>query len=130
MTLAEFGKAALAHFYTATTIAMCLFLGKFIKALVGGLPASIYGMIIFAGLLRSGLVSSARVSGCIDIYIKYMLIVYAPTVLGVMEFSELFLVAGWKIVLVAVPTTVIGIVLAGVVAQKVLPAVASSEGSN
>jgi len=109
-----------AHAYSILAIFFCLFLGKLLYKQIGGLPASIYGMLIFAALLRVGLLSPERIGGCVNLYLKYMVISFIPAVLGVMEFGELWLVDGWKIVSIAVFTTLIGIASAGLLSQWVL----------
>ena len=109
----------LAHAYSVSAIMICLYLGKAVHWFIGGLPSSLYGMMIFAALLRFGVVYSSRISGCIDIYVKYMLIVYIPAVVGVMEFGELIVSAGWKILVIAVLTTLFGMLLIGLLSQRI-----------
>ena len=48
-----------------------------------------------------------------------MLIVYIPAVVGVMEFGELIVSAGWKILVIAVLTTLFGMLLIGLLSQRI-----------
>jgi holin-like protein len=121
MTKTKWQGVLIAHLYSAVAIAVCLFIGKAIYAQFGGLPGSIYGMMVFALALRVGLFSEERLSACIDFYVKYMSVAFLPAVVGVIAYGELFVESGWKILLVAIVTTVIGIVLAGLFSQMLLP---------
>jgi holin-like protein len=131
MTKASFFRAFCYHIYTALAVLLCLLLGKFVYGKMGGLPGSIYGMIIFAVLLRLGLLSERYIEKCIDVYIKHMVIAFIPAVVGVMAYGDLLVSSGWKILTVAVITTVLGVVLAGLLCQRLLPdAGASSYSKN
>lgn len=79
-------------------------------------------MLLFTLMLRLGVISEPRIGPCANIYVKYMPLIYVPAVLGVMNYSELLLDVGWKILLVGVFTTLSGITLAGLLAQKIFQA--------
>jgi len=110
----------LAHLYTLFAVALCLALGRLLFSAMGGLPASIYGMIIFAVGLRIGVISDLKVGAAVDFYLKNLTIVFIPVALGIMQYGDLLQSAGWKILLVAILTTVGGMIVVGHLSQKVL----------
>lgn len=106
--------------YVATILAVlfCLFAGKATQFLFGGLPGSLYGLLYFAGLLSTGLLDDVVAGKVVARCIYYMPIVFLPVCVGIMQYVDLFKVAGAQIVLVGMSTTLIGLFLIAWLAQR------------
>ena len=117
--------------YLVTSIAVlaCLAMGKLINHLLGGLPASLYGLLLFAGVLTSGVIDEEEVGKVVAKAVYYMPIVFLPVCVGVMNYLGLFAEIGWKILIIGVGTTLVGIVAIAFSARYVLrPTDAAEQG--
>lgn len=90
------------HLKVIVSVGLSLVLGKLIAQAVGGLPGSLYGMLIFAMILAANFVDSDEIGAVVETYISYMPIVFVPVCLGIIEFGDLFLAEGWRIVVLGV----------------------------
>lgn len=96
---------------TITAIAFSLACGKVLNHSVGGLPASLYGLLFFAGILRTGIFNSEDCGEVVSKLIYYMPIVFLPVCVGVMEYLELFTEIGLKVLFIGITTTLLGVVV-------------------
>lgn len=96
---------------TFVLIFISLGLGKIINQLLGGLPASLYGLLIFAGLLSSGFFNTEACGQVVAKIIYYMPIVFLPVCVGVMEYFDLFAKIGLQVLFIGIVTTLLGIVV-------------------
>ncbi len=106
--------------YTILAISFCLGLGKLINDFVGGLPASLYGMIIYCLTLQLGLVTPSRVQQANQWAIKHMGVCFTPAAIGVINHFELIKTHGFAMVGIIFFTTFLLLTLVGVLAEKYL----------
>lgn len=106
---------------TVLTILLCLAVGKALAYLFGFLPASLYGMLLFTVVLSTGILDEINVAAVIAKMIFYMPIVFLPVCVGIIKHLELFALSGWKLVLIAMLTTLITMLITALAAQKLLP---------
>lgn len=110
--------ASLGRFlFTLIIIASCLMLGKGCALVFGFLPASLYGMLFFALILSSGKFNTEAIGSNVAKMLYFMPIVFLPVCIGVMQYGELILSAGWKILLVGVTTSLITLLLSAQLAN-------------
>jgi len=84
--------------YSLLAISLCLGLGKGLTALIGGLPASLYGMITFTACLHFSLIKAERVQVCIVWIIKHMGVCFVPAGVGIINHLELIKNHGFALV--------------------------------
>lgn len=101
-------------------IAISLFAGKLIAHYCGGLPGSLYGMLIFCGLLQLGIIQAKRVQTFALQFIQYMPIVFLPVCVGVIEYSDMIQTFGIKLVITGLLTTFSTMTLVAVIANTYL----------
>ena len=106
--------------YTIAIIAICLCIGKLINYVIGGLPASLYGMVIYSLLLQIGLCNADKVHSANQWGIKHMGICFIPAAVGVINHFELFKHHGYAIVAIILFTTFLLITITGIFAEKYL----------
>jgi len=92
----------LAHIKVIVAVAIALFLGRLVAHFVGGLPASLYGMMIFAGIFLLGLIDANEAGKVIETYLSYSSLVFIPVCVGIIGYGDLFVSEGWKILLIGV----------------------------
>ncbi len=106
--------------YTIIAISICLSLGKILNCVIGGLPASLYGMIIYCLLLQLGLVTPTRVHQANQWAIKHMGVCFIPAAVGVINHFELIKNHGFALVAIIFFTTFLLLTFVGVLAEKYL----------
>ena len=106
--------------YTITAISLCLIAGKIIYHVVGGLPASLYGMVIYCLLLQIGWLSPGKINTANQWGIKNMGVCFIPAAVGVVEHFELIKNHGFSIIIIVLFTTFALITFVGVLAEKYL----------
>lgn len=99
------------YLITAVVVLFCLAIGKTINYFLGGLPASLYGLLLFAAVLSTGIIDDQEVGKVVAKAIYYMPVVFLPVCVGVMQYLGLFAEIGWKILIIGVGTTVFGVVI-------------------
>lgn len=102
------------------TILVCLMAGKVLHFFIGGLPASLYGLMFFSTLLASGLVNASAIGPVISRIIYYMPVVFLPVCVGVMQYESLIIDVGWKLLLVGVTTALLTMGFIAYITEKVL----------
>lgn len=113
-------RAALNGLLTFGSIACCLIAGKWLNALVGGLPASLFGMLLFAALLATGWLDEARVAPVIARCIYWMPLIFLPVCAGVLQYGDLVADIGLTMLVLGVTTALLTMALVGFLAQKLL----------
>lgn len=106
--------------YTILAISICLGLGKLINYAIGGLPASLYGMIIYCMLLQLNLVTPNKVNQANQWAIKHMGVCFIPAALGVINHFELIRSHGIALVAIILFTTFLLLTFVGLLAEKYL----------
>lgn len=97
-----------------------LFLGKLIAHLLGGLPGSLYGMLIFFGLLQTGIIEAEKMRFFATHFIQYMPIVFLPVCVGVIEYGDIIQTFGIKLLFVGVTATFTTLTLVAIIANKTM----------
>lgn len=103
--------------YGLSAIAIALALGHLVHALLPSLPASLYGMIIFAALLHFNIVQAAKVSNTINWLLRNIGVCFVPAGVGIVEHFELIKQYGVVLVLIIFLTTFFLLSLVGVTFQ-------------
>ncbi|WP_159818714.1 CidA/LrgA family protein [Colwellia sp. 20A7] len=106
--------------YTIIAISICLISGRMLYSVIGGLPASLYGMIMYCLLLQLGWFNPDKVQQANQWGIKHMGICFIPAAVGVINHFELFQRHGYSIVAIILVTTFILITFVGILAEKYL----------
>lgn len=75
--------------YTLFAIALSLGLGKFVNASLGGLPASLYGMIFYCIMLQINLIDANKVNKTNIWLVKHMGVCFVPAGIGIINHFEL-----------------------------------------
>lgn len=106
--------------YTIVAISFCLILGKILNNTFGGLPASLYGMIIYCVLLQLGWFAPKKVHETTQWGIKHMGVCFVPAAVGVINHYELIKNHGYILVFIIFITTMLLISIIGLLAEKYL----------
>jgi holin-like protein len=106
--------------YTIAAIIFCLFAGKMLNNAIGGLPASLYGMIIYCLLLQMGWLAPDKVHQANQWGINHMGVCFIPAAVGVINHFELIKNHGYSIVAIIFFTTFFLITFVGILAEKYL----------
>jgi holin-like protein len=106
--------------YTVIAISICLIAGKILYSVCGGLPASLYGMILYCFLLQLGWLKPEKVHQANQWMIKHMGVCFIPAAVGVINHFELFKNHGYAIVTIIFFTTFLLITFVGLLAEKYL----------
>ena len=75
--------------YTLIVIALSLGLGKLVNTWLGGLPASLYGMIFYCILLQMNLINASKVSKTNIWLVRNMGVCFVPAGIGIINHLEL-----------------------------------------
>lgn len=100
-------------FYSLFVITACLLMGKVISANVGGLPASLYGMMIFTSVLHFQLVNAEKISATIAWIIQHMGVCFVPAGVGIINHYQLIKDHGFTLVVIIFVSTFILLSLVG-----------------
>ncbi|MEW6981645.1 CidA/LrgA family protein [Colwelliaceae bacterium 6471] len=84
--------------YSVGVIFCCLYLGKFVSATAGGLPGSLYGMILFSLVLHTNIVSADKIKNTVAWIIQHMGVCFVPAGVGIINHFELIKQFGLSIV--------------------------------
>lgn len=106
--------------YTIIAISLCLVAGKLINSTVSGLPASLYGMMLYCLFLQLGWLAPNKVDKVNQWVIKHMGLCFIPATMGVMDHFELLKNHGYSLVIIIVFTTFLLISFVGLLAEKYL----------
>ena len=103
--------------YTMVAIAFCLALGKLLQHFIGGLPASLYGMMIYCVLLQRGWITPDKVKNANFWFIKHMGVCFVPAGVGIINHYELIQQHGVSLVVIIFLSTFVLLTAIGVLAQ-------------
>ncbi len=106
--------------YTALAISLCLSLGKFLSNSIGGMPASLYGMVIYCLLLQLNWLKAEKVQTATQWVIRHMGVCFIPASAGVINHFELFQNHGLSIVAIIFFSTFALITVVAVLTEKYL----------
>lgn len=107
-------------FYTLFAISISLLLGKFANELLAALPASLYGMIIYALFLQLNWFSVARVTKTNQWFIKHMGVCLVPAGMGIINNFQLIQQHGFALVAIIFITTFILLTVIGYLSERFL----------
>ena len=103
--------------YSISVILFCLMCGYGINHLIGGLPASLYGMLILTATLLLKFFDPEKLKTSVQFMIKHMGVCFVPAGVGVMQYSDLLARYGIAMALIIIATTLFVIVCVGVMFQ-------------
>ncbi len=106
--------------YSSIVIAFCLALGKLIAAYFGGLPASLYGMLIFTSVLHFHLVKAERISATIAWIIQHMGVCFVPAGVGIINHYQLIKTHGFTLVVIIFLSTFLLLTFVGLGYQHIV----------
>jgi len=95
-------------------IAACVIFGKVVSHYIGGLPSSLYGLIVFTLLLHIKVLSADRIKLSIEWIMKNMSICFVPAGVGIIDHFELIQQHGLAIIFIIFITTLLLITVVGV----------------
>ncbi|MFT5757124.1 MAG: holin-like protein [Alteromonadaceae bacterium] len=99
--------------YSVIAVTLCLLMGKLTTRLIGGLPASLYGMIFFTLLLHFQLLNANRIKQSIEWALQNMGVCFVPAGVGIINHFELIKSHGLTIVFIIFITTFLLMTLVG-----------------
>ena len=94
-------------FYSSMAILASLLVGKLLTHYAGGLPASLYGMIVFSLLLHLKIFNAVKIEQAISWIIANMGVCFVPAGVGIINHFELIKHHGITIVVIIFVTTFI-----------------------
>jgi len=106
--------------YTIFVISISLLLGKLANYLLAALPASLYGMIIYALFLQLNWFSIEKVTKTNQWFIKHMGVCLVPAGMGIINHFELIQQHGLALVVITFSTTFILLTVIGYLSERFL----------
>ncbi|MDT0603394.1 CidA/LrgA family protein [Thalassotalea castellviae] len=103
--------------YTVLFISICLLIGYFLNHLLGGLPASLYGMVVFTLLLHFRVCEASRVKASIAWGIKNMGVCFVPAGVGIINHYQLIKTHGLMLVTITFIGTLMVLTFVGLLFQ-------------
>ncbi|MEH0689743.1 CidA/LrgA family protein [Vibrio cholerae] len=114
-------RTLLHYFISFGLIFLCLIAGLNIQQwLETSIPGSIIGMLILFSLMASGLVPSKWVKPGATLFIRYMVLLFVPISVGLMEHFDLLYHNAWPILASAIGGTAIVLVSLGWMLDRLL----------
>lgn len=107
-------------FYTVFAISICLLLGKLANNLLAGLPASLYGMVIYATFLQLNWFSAKKVTLANQWFIKHMGVCLVPAGMGIIDHFQLIQEHGIELVFIICSTTFLLLTVIGYFSERFL----------
>ena len=104
-------------FYSIISISLCLLAGYAINHMVGGLPASLYGMVTFTLLLQLNVLRAERIKLSVTWGLKHMGVCFVPAGVGIINHYELLKQHGLALVSITFVTTFIILTFVGLYFQ-------------
>jgi len=104
--------------YTLLSVGSSLLIGYALHALYSGFPASLYGMITFAGLLHSGLIKAAKIEASIAWVLRNMGVCFVPAGVGIINHFQLIKQHGFTLIAIIFITTFLLLTVVGVAFQR------------
>ena len=113
--------------YSALAIGLCLLAGKIIAATLNGLPASLYGMIIFTSLLHFKVLSADKIQQTITWIITHMGVCFVPAGVGIINHFDLLKQHGIAIIAIIFFSTFLLLSVVGLWFERLLKDKPSSD---
>jgi len=104
--------------YSLFAICLPLLLGKILHASIGGLPGSLYGMMLFSLLLYLKIFDAAKIEQSIQWIIQHMGICYVPAGVGIIDHFNLIKQHGLVLVTIIFFTTFLLMTVVGLAYDK------------
>lgn len=114
-------------FYTLFAISLSLALGKLANYVLGGLPASLYGMVFYCLLLQLNWLTPSRVSIPNQWLIKHMGVCFVPAGVGIINHFDLIAQHGIALIFIIFSSTFILLSLVGLLSERYLFPVKSND---
>lgn len=106
--------------YTIISISICLWLGNQANHILGGLPSSLYGMLILTAMLSLKLLNPKRLASTVSWAIANMGVCFVPAGVGIMQYYGLLARYGLAMTLIIVLSTLLMIIITGALYQYLL----------
>jgi holin-like protein len=106
--------------YSILSIGICLLAGKAIELFLPTLPASLYGMMLFTGLLHYRFLNAKRIQPCIEWALANMPVCFIPAGVGIINHFELIRNHGLALITIIFFTTFLLLTFVGVIYQRQL----------
>ena len=106
--------------YTLFAISISLLLGKLANYLLAGLPASLYGMIIYAIFLQLNWLSADKVTITNQWLIRHMGVCFVPAAIGIINHFQLLQQHGIALVAIIFSSTFILLTVIGLLSERFL----------
>ncbi len=114
-------KKALQYFVSMGLILLCLLAGTNIQHLINtSIPGSIIGMLILFALMATGLVPVDWVRPSANLFIRYMILLFVPISVGLMDHFDLLVNNALPILASAVGGTLIVLVVLALMLDRLL----------
>jgi holin-like protein len=104
--------------YAIICLIACLLVGYGVAYSLGGLPASLYGMIVFTLALHFKLLKAEKIEQTIAWCLKHMGVCFVPAGVGIIEHYQLVKNHGIAIVAITFATTFLVLTFVGIYYQK------------
>ncbi|SJL82995.1 CidA/LrgA family protein [Vibrio palustris] len=112
-------KTLLQYCVSFALIYLCLIIGNWIQnALDIAIPGSIFGMLVLFALLVSGIAPVNWVKPGCHFFIRYMMLLFVPISVGLMDHFDLMLNNAWAILASAIGGTLIVLLTSSVILDK------------
>lgn len=99
--------------YSIIAIGSSLMAGKLLAATIGGLPASLHGMMVFTLLLHFQVFDANKIKGSITWIIQHMGVCFVPAGVGIINHFELIKQHGLSLVIIIFISTFLLLTLIG-----------------
>ncbi|WP_057830706.1 CidA/LrgA family protein [Colwellia sp. TT2012] len=106
--------------YTLFAISISLLLGKLVNYLLSGLPASLYGMVIYAFFLQLNWFSAKKVSVTNQWLIRNMGVCFVPAGVGVINHFQLIQQHGIALITIIFSSTFLLLTVIGCLSERFL----------
>jgi holin-like protein len=106
--------------YTIFVISISLLLGKLANYLLSALPASLYGMIIYALFLQLNWFSAVKVTKTNQWFIKHMGVCLVPAGMGIINHFDLIQQHGIALIVIIFSSTFILLTVIGCLSERFL----------
>jgi len=106
--------------YTLFAITLSLGLGKLVNTWLGGLPASLYGMIFYCIMLQINLFDTYKVSKTNTWLIRHMGVCFVPAGMGIINHFELIKNHGIALVSIIFFSSMILLTIIGWLGERML----------
>ncbi|KGJ91858.1 CidA/LrgA family protein [Colwellia psychrerythraea] len=106
--------------YTLFAISISLLLGKLANHLLAGLPASLYGMVIYAIFLQLNWFSAKKVSTTNQWLVRHMGVCFVPAGVGIINHFQLIQNHGIALIFIIFSSTFILLTVIGFLSERFL----------